>query len=183
MRICLCLLLSLLVPAADLDAQSNERIPTFPIDLQRSPSASRPDTTSETYSPYARSIVDHKRLARSTEDLLLAGALGWAAGLAAGAAVGYAIQPNAGESYIGAGEWWMGALLGSSFGAATGAHLANGREGKLLLSSGGALLSVPVALLVSVPLVMIDGAGIFIVPIAQIGTSVFLERRTSRRQE
>jgi hypothetical protein len=71
-------------------------------------------------------------------------------------------------------------LIGSSVGTATGVHLANGRRGNLLLSSGAALLSVPAALLISVPLISIHGAGIGIVPIAQIGTSIYVERRTSR---
>jgi hypothetical protein len=181
MRSSLWLLLSFLALAPSADAQYDQRGQLAVSGLHPAGSLSRPPAAPEPYSPYARAIVDQVIPTKSPEDLILGGAMGWIAGLAAGAAVGYAIQPDAGDSWIGAGEWWLGALVGSSAGAATGVHLANGRSGDLLLSSGGALLSVPVALLVAVPLVWVHGAGILLVPVAQIGTSILLERRTSRR--
>ena len=111
----------------------------------------------------------------------LAGTLGWALGLAGGAALGYLIQPDPGDSYFGAGEWWLGAWVGSSMGAATGVHLANHRQGRILLSSLGAFVSLPVSLLVAVPLAEAGGIGILAIPVAQIGTSIVIERLTSRR--
>jgi hypothetical protein len=109
--------------------------------------------------------------------------LGWALGLAAGAAVGYAIQPNAGDSYIGASEWWLGAWVGSSVGAAAGAHLANRRHGKIVLSTLGTIAITPVALFVGVPLGdVVPLTGLLVIPAAQIGVSVAIERGTSKRR-
>ena len=59
-----------------------------------------------------------------------------------------------------------------------GAHIGNRFRGNIALSTLGTLVVTPVAVIVAVPLGEIGGA--FLVPIAQIGVSVALERRTAR---
>jgi hypothetical protein len=107
---------------------------------------------------------------------VLGSAVGWAVGLGAGAALGYAVQPDPGESYFGAGEWWLGAWIGSSVGSAIGAHLGNGRQGNLPLVMLGSIAVGPAALIVAPAL---GPAGVFAIPAAQIGVSVAIERRSA----
>ena len=110
--------------------------------------------------------------AASVEHVTLGSTIGWIVGLAAGVGAGYALQPDAGESYIGAAEWWIGGWVGSSIGSALGAHLANGSEGNLPLVILGSFSIAPVAVLVGVV------ATPLVVPLAQVGISVVIERRT-----
>jgi hypothetical protein len=163
-------------PGSQVDGRMRSLSPAL---HESEPSAFDGAPSPELLSPAARTVFEPgpTTTMTSTGNLVLGGTLGWAVGLAAGAAAGYATQPDAGEGWFGAAEWWLGGWVGSSIGAATGVHLANGRNGNLLLSTGGALLSAPIALLVSGPV----PGGIVVVPIAQIGTSVYLERLTSRR--
>lgn len=116
----------------------------------------------------------------STGNLVVGGTVGWALGLAGGAALGYLAQPDPGDSYVGAAEWWLGAWIGSSIGAATGVHIANRGQGNLLLASLGSVASAPVSLLLAVPLAEAGSIGVLVIPAAQIGASVLIERLTSR---
>jgi hypothetical protein len=129
--------------------------------------------------PVAPALDTARITSASIERLLLGGLVGWTLGAVAGGGLGYALQPASGESHFGAGEWWLGAWVGSSIGAAAGVHIANHAQGNLLLSSLGTLLSVPAVVLVAVT---VPGAGplLLAVPTAQIAASVLIERRTAR---
>jgi hypothetical protein len=111
----------------------------------------------------------------------LGSTLGWALGLLAGVGAGMLIQPDAGDSFVGASEWWVGGWLGSSLGASTGAHIANGGRGNLLLGSLASIGITPLAMVVAFPLVDAgsSGAGL-LVPAAAVGISVIVERQTGR---
>jgi hypothetical protein len=110
--------------------------------------------------------------ARSVTRVTAGSTLGWIAGLAAGVALGYAVQPDAGDSFLGATEWWVGGWIGSSIGSALGAHLANGSQGNLPFGMVASFTVVPIAVLVT-PIAA---------PIAQIGISVIVERETASRR-
>lgn len=110
--------------------------------------------------------------------VMLGSTVGLLVGLAAGVAAGYAVEQDSGESWVGAGEWWIGGLIGSSLGAATGAHIANGFRGSLPLGVLGTLVVAPAVGLIAVPLT--GGGAIIAIPAAQIGVSVMIERRTGR---
>ena len=114
-------------------------------------------------------------------NVFLGSTLGWTLGLAAGVAVGYWIQPESpDDSFIGAGEWWVGGWIGSSVGAAAGAHVANRGHGNIVVSTLGTFVLTPLALVVAIPVA--DGPGVLLVPAAQIGVSIAIERGTSKRR-
>ena len=115
----------------------------------------------------------------SSGALIAGSAVGWLLGLAAGVAVGYAVQPDAGESWVGAAEWWVGGWIGSSVGSAAGAHLANGRRGNLLYGTIGSLVVAPVLAAVTFP---VGGSGAVLTPGVQIGVTVWIERQSSERR-
>lgn len=115
-----------------------------------------------------------------TGRVVLGSTIGWGLGLLAGVGTGVLIQPSAGDSYIGAGEWWLGALVGTSIGAALGSHLANDRRGNFGAGFAGSLLIVPVALLAGA--LTAEAGGLLLIPAAQIGTSVIIERKTGRER-
>lgn len=116
----------------------------------------------------------------TTGNLVLGSSIGWLLGLATGVGAAVLIQPDAGDSFLGAAEWWVGGWIGSSIGSAVGAHFANRRAGNLVLGSVASLGIVPVAALVSTPFV--EAGGFVLIPAAQIGISVFVEKRTARRK-
>jgi hypothetical protein len=112
------------------------------------------------------------------ETVILGSSIGWLLGAVAGVGAAVLIQPNAGDSYIGAAEWWLGGWIGSSLGAAAGAHFANRRQGNLVLGSVVSLGIAPLAALVSIP--VFEAGGFVLIPAAQIGVSVIVERRSAR---
>jgi len=112
--------------------------------------------------------------------VVLGSTIGWGFGLLAGVGTGLLIQPSAGDSYVGAGAWWLGGLVGTSIGTALGAHLANDRRGNFGAGFAGSLLIAPVALLAAA--LTADVGGLLLVPAAQIGMSVVIERRTGRER-
>jgi hypothetical protein len=126
-------------------------------------------------------VLEATTQAAPTRDLVLGSTIGWALGLALGAGAGYLIEPDSGERWGGALEWWQGAWVGSSIGAAAGAHIANRGRGNLVLGSLGAFAVVPIVVLAAVPL--LDVGGVAFVPVAQIGTTVFIQRRTTKHDE
>jgi hypothetical protein len=120
-----------------------------------------------------------------TAQLILGGLAGGALGLYAGAYAGNAVE----RAGIRSGWWnscidcWVsaGPVLGAaaleSVGVPLGVHLANGRRGQFWSS---ALLSLGIgtaAALLSEPT---SGASLLIAPVAQIYTSIRIERATSR---
>jgi hypothetical protein len=116
----------------------------------------------------------------SFEAVTFGALLGWGAGLAAGGLAGYALKPrSSGDAHFGEAEWWIGAWIGSSLGAALGAHLTNSGRGNLLLSSLGALASVPALAIIAAGLPGLDGAPLLALPAAPILTSVIIERGTA----
>jgi hypothetical protein len=118
---------------------------------------------------------------RSTARLVAGSALGWGIGIAGGAALGYALSADkGGEGYFGPAGMWLCGWLGSSVGAAAGAHLANGREGNLLLGSLSAFTVVPLAALATMPLVDSGLPVVVAFPALQVGVSVAVERATAR---
>ena len=119
------------------------------------------------------SEVIHQEPRVNTSVLVVGSAVGWAAGLVTGAGIGYLVEPNTGDSWVGAKEWWVGAWLGSSLGAAAGAHMANGSRGNLLHGAIGSLLVVPALAIVTLP---IGGAGAVLAPVVQVGLTVSIER-------
>lgn len=130
-------------------------------------------------SPLAAQQVPTEDLSRPSAGRLVFGStVGLLVGLAAGVATGYAVEQDPGGSWVGAGEWWIGGLIGSSVGAATGAHIANGFRGNLPLGVLGTLVVAPAVGLITVPLT--GGGAVLAIPAAQIGVSVMIERRTSR---
>jgi hypothetical protein len=113
----------------------------------------------------------------TSEALAWGGLLGWGAGLVAGGMAGYALHPRSDtESWVGATEWWIGAAVGSSVGAAAGVHLTNGAHGNLLLSSLGSVVTLPFVLFLGTA---VGPAVIVAVPAAQILVSMMIERATS----
>jgi hypothetical protein len=108
--------------------------------------------------------------------LVLSGVLGGAAGLVGGALAGARITQDDCED-CGLVGGIYGGVAGWSTGIPLGVHLANGRRGKLLpsllasLAIGGAGLGVAVAA---------NKADLLIpVPVAQLVTSILIERSTS----
>jgi hypothetical protein len=108
--------------------------------------------------------------------LVLSGVLGGAAGLVGGALAGARITQGDCED-CGLVGGIYGGIAGWSTGIPLGVHLANGRRGKLLpsllasLAIGGAGLGVAVAA---------NRADLLIpVPVAQLVTSILIERSTS----
>ena len=108
--------------------------------------------------------------------LALSGVLGGAAGLVGGALAGARITQDDCE-YCGLVGGVYGGIAGWSTGIPLGVHLANGRRGKLLpsllasLAIGGVGLGAALAA---------DKAELLIpVPVAQLVTSILIERSTS----
>jgi hypothetical protein len=122
----------------------------------------------------APDVSDTAQDATPASHLVLGSAAGWLVGTLAGATLGLLIQPR--ERYpFDAAEVWISAWIGSSMGSSFGAHLANGSRGRVGWGLAASLAIAPVAALVATPL----SAGHVAVPVAQIGISVIVERRTA----
>ena len=156
------LLLALIVfPAGTLRAQRLAPSPFPPVDEPARPAV---------LNPPSRVVAVHPA------GLALGGVLGGAAGLFGGAIVGARITEDDCEDCAFVGGVY-GAVVGGSAGLPLGVHATNGGRGRLLpsllasLAIGGAGLGVAV---------LADRSEVMIgVPVAQLVTSILIERSTS----
>ena len=124
---------------------------------------------------------------RPTESLVLGGVLGGALGLVGGAIAGAGLEVAMGcdYDYCGIGGGLMGAMIGEVVLLPLGVHLANGWQGNYgyaLLASAG---SIAGGLLLSFAAGAIAGesgidVALWAIPVAQLVSSITIERRTSR---
>lgn len=119
----------------------------------------------------------------STRRLVLGGVVGWSVGAVVGALLGHAIEGEVDESmFFITGHMAAGALLGSTLGAPFGVNLANGGASNTPLSILASFGIIAVGGLLATQVTGTAGAVavIVVIPLAQIGTSVVIQRATTR---
>jgi len=124
----------------------------------------------------------------STLRLTAGGVAGGLVGLAIGAAVGAVVASDQDEDEE--GEPWVdaawgaavGGMAGESIGMGAGVWLANGRQGNLLIDLVGSLVigGIGFAVLAENQDPPIGPIMLAVTPLAQLGVTILLERRTAR---
>ena len=155
----------------------------FPAQAQRKVASSLSEATRVAQS--TTPIVARQQ--RPTELLVLGGVLGGGLGLVGGAIAGAGLEVAMGcdHDYCGIAGGLLGAMAGEIILLPLGVHLANGRQGNYgyaLLASAG---SAAGGLLLSLAAGAIAGersidVALWTIPVAQLASSILVERRTSR---
>ena len=127
------------------------------------------------------------RQQRPTELLVLGGVLGGGIGLVGGAFAGAGLEIAAGcdHDYCGIAGGLLGAMAGEIILLPLGVHLANGRQGNYgyaLLASAGSAAGGLLLSLAAGALTGEEGIDVVLwaIPVAQLASSIVVERRTSR---
>lgn len=112
---------------------------------------------------------------------LLGGAAGFFGGGFLGAVIACDQDDAADEGFCAIGGFVVGASIGESALIPLGVHLANGRRGNYGLSLLASAAIAGVGLAVAIP--QGEGAWLIPVPIAQIASSIAIERATAKRAD